>query len=426
VDSETLGTLTAISVVAVCAPVLADVLRRFRIAGVVIEILAGILIGPQVLGIAELTPTINSFSSLGLAFLMFLAGYEIDFARIRGAPLRFAASGWGLSLAIGFALGLVLQVRGRAISGLIIGLVLTTTALGTMLPMWRDAGLLRTRFGSHALAIGTVGEFGPIVAITLLLSGHRAAEQTALLTAFTVLAAAVALLAVRPRPPLLVRLLREQLHTSVQLPVRVAVFTIVALLWIANDLGLDVLLGAFAAGIVVRLANTDEDEPIIQTKLEAIGFGFFIPIFFVVSGMQFDLDALLSDPESFLQLPLFLGLFLLVRGLPILLYGSELAPGARWPMVFFSATALPLVVVITQIGTETDRLGADVAAALVGAAMLSVVIFPTTAFTLLRRHGQPRPDVGADADAEADPSAPAPEPPAPAPEPPAPAPEPEE
>ncbi|MGH9051165.1 MAG: cation:proton antiporter [Acidimicrobiia bacterium] len=391
-DSETLGTLTAISIVAVSSPILADALRRFRVAGVVIEILAGILIGPQLLGLAELNPTIDSFSSLGLAFLMFLAGYEIEFARIRGRPLRLATGGWAMSLALGLGLGFVLELDGRAISGLIIGLVLTTTALGTMLPMWRDSGLLRTRFGSHALAIGTVGEFGPIVAIALLLSGHKPGRESVLLVVFVAIAIGFAALALRPRTPRALRLLREHLHSSAQLPVRVAVLLIVALLWIANSFGLDVLLGAFTAGIVVRLGNTGENERVVRTKLEAIGFGFLIPIFFVVSGMQFDLDAITDDPGSLLRVPLFLGLFLVVRGLAMVLYRDELEPGTRWPMALFSATALPLVVVITQIGTDTGRLSSETAAALVGAAVLSVVIYPSLAFALLRRRGELAPD----------------------------------
>jgi Kef-type K+ transport system membrane component KefB len=400
VDSETLGTLTAISIVAVSSPVLANALRRFRIAGVVIEILAGILIGPQLLGLAELNPTVESFSSLGLAFLMFLAGYEIDFARIRGKPLQLAIGGWGISLVLGLLIGLVLMLEGRVISGLITGLALTTTALGTMLPMWRDSGLLRTRFGSHALAIGTLGEFGPIIAIAILLSGHDPGRESVLLAFFVGIAIGIAALALRPRTPATVRLLREHLHTSAQLPVRVAVLLIVALLWIANSFGLDVLLGAFTAGIVVRLGNTGESETIVRTKLEAIGFGFLIPIFFVVSGMEFDLDALTDDASSLLRLPLFLGLFLLVRGLPMVLYRGSLAPGARWPMALFSGTALPLVVVITQIGTDSGRMLPENAAALVGAAMLSVVIYPAIAFALLRRRGDPAPEPGVTATEE--------------------------
>ena len=411
-DSKTLAALTAISVVAVSAPIAADALRRFRIPGVVLEILAGIIIGPQVLELAELTPVIDSFSSLGLAFLMFLAGYEIDFDRIRGKPLNLAVAGWGMSLVLGLGLGFLLELEGEAISGLIIGLVLTTTALGTMLPMWRDSGLLHSRLGGHALAIGTVGEFGPVVAIALLLSGHKPGQESVLLVVFVAIAIGMAALALRPRPPRVLRVLSQHLHTSAQLPVRIAVLLVVALLWIANDLGLDVLLGAFAAGIVVRLGNTGKDEPVVRMKLEAIGFGFLIPIFFVVSGMQFDLDALLDKPSSFLELPLFLGLFLLVRGVPMVLYRNVLARGTRWPMALFSGTALPMVVVITQIGTDTDRLGADTAAALVGAAMLSVVVYPLLAFALLRRHGEPVPDptvVEADEDVEVRAPAPPPE-----------------
>lgn len=391
-DSETLGTLAAISVIAVGAPVLADALRRFRIASVVLELLAGIVIGPQLLGLVEVTPTIESLSALGLAFLMFLAGYEIEFDRIRGKRLQLAVGGWGLSLVVGLGVGLALQTERRAISGLVIGLALTTTALSTLLPMWRDSGLLHTRFGSHALAIGTVGEFGPIIAIALLLSGHEPGHESVLLVLFVVLAVGVAVLASRPRPPRLVRLLREHLHTSAQLPVRVAMLLVIVLLWIANDLGLDVLLGAFAAGIVVRLGNTDESEQVVRIKLEAIGFGFLIPIFFVVSGMQFDLNALVDDPGSLLLLPVFLGLFLLVRGLPMILYRGELPRGSRWPLALFSGTALPLVVVITQIGTATDRIAPETAAALVGAGMLSVVVYPVLAFALLRRGGVLEPD----------------------------------
>jgi Kef-type K+ transport system membrane component KefB len=412
VDSETLGTLTAISIVAVTAPVLADALRRFRVAGVVIEILAGILIGPQVLGLADLSPVVDSFSSLGLAFLMFLAGYEIDFARLRGTPLRLATQGWGISLLIALAIGGVLVLEHRAISALIIGLTLTTTALGTMLPMWRDSGLLRTRFGTHALAIGTLGEFGPIVAVALLLSGHEPGRESVLLVVFVGIALAMAALAMRPRTPRVVRLLRQHLHTSAQLPVRVAVLLIIALLWIANSFGLDVLLGAFTAGIVVRLGNTGESEPVVRTKLEAIGFGFLIPIFFVVSGMQFDLDALFDNPATFLRVPVFLGLFLLVRGAPMILYGRALPRGTRWPMALFSSTALPLVVVITQIGTDTGRMLPENAAALVGAAMLSVVTYPALAFALLRRRGElePEPPAGETPDDEVRAPIPEPEP----------------
>ena len=385
-DSKTLGTLTVVLAVAVVSPFVADLLARFRVPAVVIEILAGIVVGPQVLGLGQLSPTIQSVSSLGLAFLMFLAGYEVDFARIKGKPLKLAARGWLLSLALGLAIGFLLQEEGRAVSGLIIGLMLTTTALGTMLPMWRDSGLLRTRFGTHLLAVGALGEFGPIVAIALLLSGHRPRQASLLLVLFVVLAVATALVAAQPKKPRLVHLLQANLNTSAQLPVRLSVFLIVVLLWVANSLGLDVLLGAFTAGIVVRLGIKGPDEDVIRIKLEAIGFGFLIPIFFVVSGMQFDLDGLVSSTRSLVILPAALGLFLLVRGLPVFLfYRDELEADRRWPFALFSGAGLPLIVAISQIGVATGRLAPSSAAALVGAGILSVTVYPLIAFSLLMR-----------------------------------------
>ena len=393
-DSKTLGTLTAILAVAVLSPFLADRLQRFRVTGVVIEILAGIVVGPQVLGLGQLDPTIQSISWLGLALLMFLAGYEVDFARIKGKPLKLAGKGWLLSLALGLAIGFLLQEEGKAVSGLIMGLILTTTALGTMLPMWRDSGLLRARFGTHLLAAGAIGEFGPIVAIALLLSGHQPRQSSLLLILFVVLAVGTALLASQPKKPRLLHLLQKNLNTSAQLPVRLSVFLIVVLLWVANSLGLDVLLGAFTAGIVVRLGIKGADEEVIRTKLEAIGFGFLIPVFFVVSGMQFDLDGLVSTTRSLVVLPAALGLFLLVRGLPVFLfYKDELEPDRRWPFALFSAAGLPLIVAISQIGMSTDRLAPSSAAALVGAGILSVSIYPLIAFSLLGRR-PPEPIAG--------------------------------
>jgi len=309
VDQSTIQSLALIATAAVLAPVIADLLRRFRIPSVVIEIGLGILIGQQALGWAEVGDVVKGLSELGLAFLMFLAGFEIDLQRIKGSPLVKACLGWLLSLAIAFSLALFLVSTGFALNSLVIGLVLTTTALGTLLPMLRDADILTTPFGGFMLAIGTVGEFGPIVAIAILLTGDNPLGTGVLLVVFVAVAVVAALLAVRPQPPKLVALLRKNLHSSTQLPVRVSVLLIIVLVWLASELGLDVLLGAFAAGVVVRLLSHGEDGEVVRVKLEAIGFGFLVPIFFIVSGMQFDVDALLSSPTTLLRLPLFLLLF---------------------------------------------------------------------------------------------------------------------
>ena len=408
-DRATLATLALIASVAVIAPVLADLLRRFRIPGVVIEIGLGILIGPQVLKWAHVDDVVSAFAALGLSFLMFLAGYEIDLVRIKGRPLTKAVSGFGVSLVLAGLFSFVMVSTGFALNTLVIGLALTTTALGTLLPMVRDADVLNTPFGSYVLAIGTVGEFGPIVMIALLLTGDNPFGSAVLLVVFVVVAVAAALLATRPQPPRIVRLLQSNLHSSSQLPVRVSVLLIIVLVWVASALGLDVLLGAFASGVVVRLFSAGPDGEIVREKLDAIGFGFLVPIFFIVSGMNFDIDALTDSTSTLLRVPLFLGLFLVVRGVPaLLLYRKQLDWAQRLPLALFSATALPLIVVITSIGVDSGRMRPANAAALVGAGMLSVLIYPLIGFALLRRAGvvagplPPERDVEIDFDTDDD------------------------
>ena len=387
-DSTSASSLTLIVVVAVLAPLLAEWLKRFRVPGVVLEIGLGILIGQQVLGWASVTTVVASFGNLGLSFLMFLAGFEIDLDRIKGRPLNRATIGWFVSLAVALGVAAVLVVTGFAISDLLIGLALTTTALGTLLPMLRDADALESEFGALILAVGTVGEFLPIVAIALLLTSDNPGATALLLVVFIVLAVGATLVATRARSPRVVGLMQRHLNSSAQLPVRVAVLMVVGLVWVASHLGLDVLLGAFAAGIIVRLFTAGEEQHAVGSKLEAIGFGFLVPIFFVVSGMKFDLDALTSDPTTLLRVPLFLALFLVVRGLPaLLLYRKDLPRPDRAALAFFSATALPLVVVITGIGLDTGRMRPENAAALVGAGMLSVLLFPLIGFAIRRRAG---------------------------------------
>jgi Kef-type K+ transport system membrane component KefB len=387
VDSSTIASLAVIATVAALAPVLAQLLARLRIPSVVIEIGLGIVVGPALLGWATVDPFIDGFADLGLTFLMFLAGYEIELSRIKGRPLRNAGIGWFISLGLGFAVALPLVEASVVRSDLIVGLALTTTALGTLLPILRDAGDADTPFGTQVLAIGTAGEFLPVVAVALLLTSDKPLVTAGLLVVFVVVAVAAALLAAREHSPRVVTMLRANLHTSAQLPVRFSVVLIVVLVWIASELGLDVLLGAFAAGVVVRLFSHDAEAETVKVKLEAIGFGFLIPIFFVVSGMRFDLDALLDDPATLLRLPLFLAMFLVVRGIPaLLLYRKDVAAHDRLPLALYSGTALPLVVVITTIGVDTDRMVPANAAALVGAGMLSVLLYPQLAGALRRRH----------------------------------------
>ena len=273
----TLPTLALIACAVALAPVVADLLRVVRLSGAVVEIVLGIVIGPAVLDWAKSTSVVDTIAEIGLVFLIFLAGYEIDVPALRGSPLRLAGIGWVVSLVLGLGAGLLLAGEGVSVKALVVGLALTTTALGTLLPIASDAGLLDGPLGPHLLAVGAAGEFGPIVAVALLLTGENPARTALLLVLFALLAVVAALAAQRPLPVRLRHLMSHTLHTSGQLPVRVALLIVAGLVWVASTFGLDILLGAFSAGMVVRLlVHSGEDAAdvhLVEGKLEAVGFG---------------------------------------------------------------------------------------------------------------------------------------------------------
>jgi Kef-type K+ transport system membrane component KefB len=358
--------------------------RKLLLPAVVVELLLGIVIGPQVLEIATIDDFTQFFSNLGLGMLFFFAGYEIDLRRIRGAPLRLAVLGWLLSLAIAYTLGGLLAAAGVVLSLLYTGSALATTAIGTLIPILSDTGELRTRFGTYLLAAGAVGEFGPILLLTLILTTQSAIHEAGILLAFVALAVGVAVLAVRSADRTL-PFLERGLETSSQLMVRWIVVLVFALALIANDLGLDLLLGGFAAGLITREILRGREVAVFDSKLTAIAFGFFIPFFFVFSGMGIDLEALFESPSGVVKLFVFLALFLVVRGTPaLLLYRSALAARERAALAFFTATQLPLVVAITTVAVDTGHMRTSTSAALVCAAVLSTLIYPLVGLRLRR------------------------------------------
>ncbi|MFD8639560.1 cation:proton antiporter [Streptomyces zaomyceticus] len=380
--SQSGTTLILIMAIAVLAPLLAyGVGRKLPVPLVIFEILLGILVGPDVLDWAHTDALIDGLSQLGLTMLIFLAGYEIEFGKVRGDTLRRSVWAWLAALALGLATGVLLG--GGYTNGVFIGVALTSTALGTVLPVLRDAGDLRGRFGSVVMAFGAVGEFGPIIAMALLLSGRGAGESTALLAVFAALTAGAVYWALRPRPPWFSRVIAKTLHTSGQFAVRFVFLLLAVMLGASQALGLDILLGAFAAGLITRLVLTGaapESGPEILEKIEGVGFGFLVPVFFVVTGIEFDLASLLDGGRTLLLLPVFLLLFLAVRGGPIwFLAPRDLDRKDRGGLVLYGSTALPLVVAITTIGVDDKAMTAGEAAALVGAGMVSVLVFPLIA-----------------------------------------------
>ena len=383
VDSASFLVITITAAVAALSVALLP--RRIAPPVVVIELLLGIAIGPQVLDLAQSDNFTEFFGNLGLGMLFFFAGYELDFERLRGRPLMLAGVGWLLSLVLAYGLGGALAAAGIVLSLLYTGSAMATTAIGTLIPILRDAGELRTRFGTYLLGAGAAGEFGPILLITLVLSTTQPLHEAFILLGFIALAAIVAVISVRSAERGW-HLLESTLEASSQAAIRFAVVLVFGLVALASELGLDILLGGFVAGIVTRLALRGREVEVLESKLTAVGFGFLIPFFFVTSGMNFDLDSLLSSVGALLKLPLFLALFLIVRGVPALaLYRGVLAARERVALAFFSATELPLVVAITTLATEGGHMRSSTAAALVGAAILSTLIFPFVGLALRRR-----------------------------------------
>ena len=373
------GSFLAIVATAAVAATLSGIAggRGVFIPVVVVELTLGVVIGPQALDLAQVNSFTDFFADLGLGMLFFFAGYEIDVARIRGEPLRLAIVGWLLSLVIAYTLGGVLAAAGVVVSLVYVGSALATTAIGTLIPVLSDTGELRTRFGTYLLAAGAVGEFGPILLLTLVLSTQSAVHNALILLAFVALAVGVAVLAVRSAQRTL-PLFERTIETSSQLAVRWFVVLVFALALVASHLGLDLLLGGFAAGLITRQVLRMREIPTFDSKLTAVAFGVFIPFFFVVSGMKLDIDALFASPSGIAKLALFFVLFLVVRGTPALLLYRRVLPlrEDRMALALFMSTQLPLVVAITTVAVDDGHMLSSTAAALVGAGALSTLAGP--------------------------------------------------
>ncbi|HVT00137.1 MAG TPA: cation:proton antiporter [Solirubrobacterales bacterium] len=378
---------------AVAAATVAALPPRLAPPVVVLELVLGIVIGPEVLGIARDDSFIEFFSNLGLGMLFFFAGYEIDFERIKGLPLKLGGWGWVLSVVVAYAFGGVLAATGVVLSFLYAGSAMATTAIGTLIPILRDDGELRTRFGTYLLAAGGAGEFGPILLLTIVLSTDQPVRESVILIVFALVSVGIGIASIRWAGRRW-EALTGTLEASSQLAVRVTMVLIFGLVALAHRLGLDLLLGGFMAGMIVRLVLKGHEAQVFESKLTAVGFGFFVPFFFVTSGIEFDLAAL-GSLGAIAKLAMFLVLFLVVRGAPaLLLYRGVLGGRDRAALAFYSATELPLVVAIATLATESGHMRASTAAGLVGAAMLSTLIFPFVASALRQHHGADRgPDV---------------------------------
>lgn len=368
------GSLLFIAIIAAAVPLIVGLLR-LKVAEVVLLLGLGVVFGPQMLDMITVNDTINTFNELGLGMLFFLAGFELEAHALQGRSGKLAMSGWLTSLALAFAitwglweLGFVKDLAGIAIA-------LTSTALGTLLPVIRDRGLLHSQFGTFFMGAGALGEFGPILCIALLLSVH-----SLLFTLITIVIFGLVTWLIWRSPGRLmtdrVSAIVERGHqTSSQTAVRWTVVLLLFLLGLAAVFGLDAVLGAFVAGVVLRRYAPPGEGNKLAPKIEAIGFGFFIPLFFVVSGAKLDIDSIAKNPG---RLIVFFVLLLVVRGVPQYFLYRFAMPDTRERIQFtlYVATALPILVAITGLQVEDGAMLPENAAALVGAGALSVLVFP--------------------------------------------------
>jgi Kef-type K+ transport system membrane component KefB len=375
--------ILVIFAVAALAPFIAEATRRIGLSVVVIEILLGVAIGPQGLGWANASqgaaPTLAIF---GMGFLFFVAGMEIDLYAIR-AELKYALLAWVAAFVCAYG-----AARGMRAAGLIenapaVAIALATTALGVLVPILKDAGVLESPFGRHVMAAGVMGELGPIVAMSLALSTRNAADiQAGFTLTFIAVVAVVYWASSRILVTGVLSFLRSAMLRSGQLPVRIAVLLMVVLAVLAEELGVDLALGALAAGMIIGLALRDTGDHAMHHKLEAIAFGFVVPVFFIVSGMKLDVRSIFADPQGLALLAAAFVSLVAVRIPGVLLYRGVLGGRQAMAHALYSATTLSLIVAITGIAVAGGLMKPSVAAPLVGAGMLTVLLFPAIALPL--------------------------------------------
>jgi Kef-type K+ transport system membrane component KefB len=303
--------------------------------------------------------------------------------------LVVTSAGFALSFVIALVVSLLLTTLGLIETPLLVAIILCATSLGVIIPVLKDAGEAASTFGQLAIAAGTVADFGAVILLTVFFSGEGGVGATLVLLGGLLLLGVVVFFAVRGAErssAIRADLVRLQ-DTTAQIRVRGAVVLLIAFAAVAQTLGLETILGAFMAGAVLTLIDRDEvmTHPGFRRKLEAIGFGLFIPVFFVTSGVRYDLDAFLASASNVAMAAVFLAALVVVRGLPAILYRRMLDVRRSVVAGLLQATSLPFIVAAAEIGMRLRLLGAADGAALIAAGLVSVLVFPATSLSLLRR-----------------------------------------
>ena len=382
------NSLLIVGGVAVAVPLLLGLVPAVKVPPVVLEILGGVLVGPSVLGWVHLDAAVRVVSDLGLGFLLFMAGYEIDLRRFDRRILALAGQAYAVSMVLALLAAYGLQLTGQVRDGLLVGITLMSTSLGVLVPILKDAEHTDTVFGHLIMAAGSLAELVPLLLLSLFFSASSAnpSVELGLLAIFIGVTAAVVVAAQRLREwRRLQEVVQRLANTSSQLRVRLAITFALAFGVVAARFGLATILGAFLAGIIVRRTSlSPASYEVLKDKLEAIGFGFLIPVFFISTGAGLNIDALFRSSRAEVLVPVFLVALLVVRGGPALLYARVVGRPQALAAGFMQATSLTFLVVASVIGVETHHQRPSTAAALVVAGLLSVIIYPLLGVQLLK------------------------------------------
>jgi Kef-type K+ transport system membrane component KefB len=380
--------LTVVLGIAFVVPLALGFVPRLRIPAVVVEIVLGIVVGPQVLDWGRVDDPVAILSVIGLAFLLFLCGLEVELDLLRGRVLSLAMMSFGLSLLLALLAGIALDAAGFVTSPLLAGIILTATSLGLVLPVLKEGDRAATPFGQLVFAGATLGNLVSALLLSLLFSrdSTELGTKIVLLGGFvvTVLVLVLALTRHRMSMPVSKLLVRLQ-DTTAQIRVRGAMFLLLLLVLAAQEFGLAAILGAFVAGAIVSVVDRDgvRTHPLFRVKLDAIGYGFLIPVFMVAAGLTFDLQALLDEPSVLVRVPVFVVVLLVVRGMPALVYRPLLGTRGAVAAGLLQATSLPFIVAATEIGQSLGVITRYTAAAFVTAGLISALLFPWLASSLL-------------------------------------------
>ena len=376
-----------VSAIALAAPILVNLTPRLRMPAVVLEIVLGIVVGPAGFGWIRVDVSLQVLSLIGLALLLFLAGLEIDPQKLRG-DFSLILMAFGASLVIALGMAGALHVTVDVGDPAFVAIMLASTSLGLIVPVLGDAGETTSRFGQLVLGASITAEFGSLLLLSVFFStsADSAPVQVGLLVAFAVLVMGVGTVMLRAgRSTRVESTLLALEDTSAQLGVRVAVALLILCVALATELGQEAILGAFVAGALLTITDTQGrlNHPAFRRKIEAIGYGFVVPIFFVVSGAQLDVRSLVETPTDFALVPLFAAGLLVARGIPVVLYrrlfgGRRLVAGA-----LLQSTSLTFIVIAASLGQELEIFDAPTAAAAVVGGLLTVVLFPPIALRLL-------------------------------------------